>query len=112
MHLIDAIDPVTIFKALADETRLKILRLLAGQELCACSILEEFEFTQPTLSYHMKLLVGSGLVRASRDGSWVRYSLDKDHFDELSGYLAGFCCEPAPESGSELVSDGASRRGA
>jgi ArsR family transcriptional regulator, arsenate/arsenite/antimonite-responsive transcriptional repressor len=110
--MIDAIDPVTLFKALADDTRLKILRLLAGQELCACSILEEFRFTQPTLSYHMKLLVGSGLVRASRDGAWVRYSLDKEHFNELSGYLAGFCDEPAPGSESEILSVGASRRGA
>ncbi len=108
----DAIDPVTLFKALADETRLKILRLLVDNELCACSILEEFRFTQPTLSYHMKLLVGSGLVRASRDGAWVRYSLDEEHFSELSGYLAGFCGEPATASGSEPASDGAARRGA
>jgi ArsR family transcriptional regulator, arsenate/arsenite/antimonite-responsive transcriptional repressor len=108
--MIDAIDPVTIFKALADDTRLKILRLLVDNELCACSILEEFHFTQPTLSYHMKLLVGSGLVRASRDGAWVRYSLDEEHFSELSGFLAGFCGEPAPGSGSEISSDRASRQ--
>jgi ArsR family transcriptional regulator, arsenate/arsenite/antimonite-responsive transcriptional repressor len=95
------IDPVDRFKALGDETRLKILRLLAGQELCACSILEEFQFTQPTLSYHMKLLVGCGLVIATRDGAWVRYSLDGKRFHELAGYLDGFCHEPAPGLESE-----------
>lgn len=104
--MISAIDPVILFKALADDTRLKILRLLAGHELCACSLLEEFRITQPTLSYHMKLLVGSGLVRASRDGAWVRYSLDEGNLRELSGFLAGFCGEPEPGS----LADGASRR--
>ena len=55
-------DYVIVFKALADETRLAILDMLSKEELCACHILQEFEITQPTLSYHMKILVDSGLV--------------------------------------------------
>ncbi|HEX3045244.1 MAG TPA: metalloregulator ArsR/SmtB family transcription factor [Bacillota bacterium] len=67
---------VPVFKALADETRLKIIGLLTGGELCACKILEEFQITQPTLSYHMKILVESGLVQGKRDGAWMRYTLN------------------------------------
>jgi ArsR family transcriptional regulator len=51
-----------LFKALSDETRLKIIDMLSCDELCACDILEEFAITQPTLSYHMKMMTESGLV--------------------------------------------------
>lgn len=67
-------DIILYFKALADETRLAIIEMLSRENLCACHILEEFEITQPTLSYHMKILVESGLVDSERDGNWIRYS--------------------------------------
>ena len=67
---------VLIFKALADETRLKIVEMVAGGELCACKILEQFDITQPTLSYHMKILCDSGLVDGRRDGAWMRYTIN------------------------------------
>jgi len=67
---------VPAYKALADETRLKIVMMLTKGELCACSILENFSITQPTLSYHMKILTESGLVQGRRDGAWMRYSLN------------------------------------
>ena len=63
-------------KALGDETRLKIFHMLSGGELCACKILEEFHITQPTLSYHMKILCDSGLVNGRRDGIWMKYSIN------------------------------------
>lgn len=65
---------VPIFKALADETRLKIVEMLSCGEMCACDVLEYFKITQPTLSYHMKILTDCGLVIARKDGSWMRYS--------------------------------------
>lgn len=65
---------VPIFKALADETRLKIVEMLSCGEMCACDILEYFKITQPTLSYHMKILTDCGLVIARKAGSWMRYS--------------------------------------
>ncbi len=71
-------DIILYFKALADETRLAIIEMLSRENLCACHILEEFEITQPTLSYHMKILVESGLVDSERDGNWIRYSLNDD----------------------------------
>lgn len=65
-------------KALSDETRLKIFLMLSDGELCACKILEEFNITQPTLSYHMKMLCDSGLVKGRKDGIWMRYSINEE----------------------------------
>lgn len=67
---------VPIFKALADETRLKIVDMLSCGEMCACDILEYFNITQPTLSYHMKILTDCEIVNARKDGSWMKYSLN------------------------------------
>ena len=66
-----------IFKSMGDETRLKIVSMISKEELCACKILSELNITQPTLSYHMKLLVDSGIASSKKDGSWVRYSINK-----------------------------------
>ncbi len=70
-------------KALADETRVEIFDMLASGELCACKILEKFNITQPTLSYHMKILCDSGLVDSRRDGIWMKYSINKDGLNLL-----------------------------
>lgn len=78
---------VPVFKAISDETRLKILDMLSCGGMCACDILEEFSITQPTLSYHMKILSDSGLVNAVRDGSWVRYTLNKENADEAMSFF-------------------------
>lgn len=72
-----------LMKALSDETRVKIFDLLSEGELCACKILEEFNITQPTLSYHMKILCESGLVNGKRDGVWMKYSIDKNRVELL-----------------------------
>ena len=45
-----------VFKALCDENRIRILKLLTGGEKCACKLLDELSVTQPTLSHHMKIL--------------------------------------------------------
>ena len=66
------------FKALSDPTRLQILDILSCGELCACYILETFQITQPTLSYHMKILVDSSLVKARKESTWVFYSLNSE----------------------------------
>ncbi len=74
-------------KALSDEIRLNIINLLSTEPLCACDILDSFKITQPTLSYHMKLLTESGLVSSERDGKWTYYSLDKEGLSDLLDYL-------------------------
>lgn len=68
---------VPVLKALADETRLKIVDMISCGEMCACDILDFFNFTQPTLSYHMKILTDCGIVKARKDGSWMKYSLNQ-----------------------------------
>lgn len=74
-------------KALADPVRLEIFNMLRGGTLCACKILERFAMTQPTLSYHMKLLTESGLVVAKRDWKWSYYSVDERAAEEIGNYF-------------------------
>ncbi len=85
-----------IFKTLSDVTRLEILAMLSDNELCACKILEEFNITQPTLSYHMKMLTDIGLVNSIKDGSWVKYSINKKREEELFKFLLYLLNENCP----------------
>ena len=64
-----------IFKALCDENRVQIIRILQKGELCACHLLEELHLSQPTLSHHMKVLCDSGLVVGRKEGKWMHYSI-------------------------------------
>ncbi|MDD2401629.1 MAG: metalloregulator ArsR/SmtB family transcription factor [Clostridia bacterium] len=84
------IDYVLVFKALADETRLEIIKMLSKGELCACKLLENFNITQPTLSYHMKILCDSKLVENRRDGAWMIYSLNKESLRNVGDLLNNF----------------------
>lgn len=82
-----------IFKALGDNTRLQIVQMLSGGEMCACKILERFEITQPTLSHHMKILCECGLVTARREGKWSHYSLSCDTLADFQQFVSGLeCC--------------------
>lgn len=80
---------VPILKALSDETRLKIVDMLSCGELCACKILERFSITQPTLSYHMKILTESGIVTGRREGAWMNYRLNQEKGKELTQFFSG-----------------------
>ena len=75
------------FQALSDETRLRILEMLTMGELCACKILEKFQITQPTLSYHMKTLTGAGLVKVRKEGKWSYYSLNQEVLEAAEQYF-------------------------
>lgn len=72
-----------IFKALSDETRLRIIDMLSCSELCAGDILASFELSQSTLSYHMKILTDSGVVIARRDGLWTKYRVNEETFSYI-----------------------------
>jgi ArsR family transcriptional regulator len=84
---------VLAFKALSDETRLKIIEMLCCGEMCACDILEKFSISQSTLSYHMKILTESGLVNCVRDGAWMRYTLNKEKTDGVLAFFKGITTE-------------------
>ncbi|BCA84512.1 transcriptional regulator [Enterococcus saigonensis] len=64
-----------VLKALGDPNRLKIIDLLSGGSLCACDLLQHFDFTQPTLSHHMKVLEKAGVVVVKKEGIWHHYKL-------------------------------------
>ncbi len=67
-----------IFKALCDENRIKILRLLQTGEKCACHLNGEINVTQPTMSHHMKVLCDSGIVVGRKEGKWMHYSISPE----------------------------------
>ena len=68
-------EAVKLFKALADETRLRILNLLCRRELCVCQIVEALRIGQSKASRHLATLRHAGLVTDRREGLWMYYSL-------------------------------------
>lgn len=64
-----------VYGALADEKRLKILRLLTFREMCVCELTAALDLTQPNLTHHVKKLENAGLVGHEKRGKWVYYSL-------------------------------------
>jgi ArsR family transcriptional regulator len=68
-----------LFKALGDETRLRIVALLSHGELCVCHLEEGLGLAQPTVSRHLGILRMAGVVEHRREGSWIYYRLaDQD----------------------------------
>lgn len=79
-------DFALLFKVLSDETRLKIIDMLSCGGLCACDMLKHLNITQPTLSYHMKLLSECGIVNADRQGTWIHYTLNAETVKRIADY--------------------------
>lgn len=95
----NAMDVALICKALGDANRLEIVKMLSDGEKCGCKLLEQFAITQPTLSHHMKILVGCGLVSERRDGRWHYYSLCCETLADFKAFIEGLsCCEAATVS--------------
>jgi ArsR family transcriptional regulator, arsenate/arsenite/antimonite-responsive transcriptional repressor len=63
------------FRALADRTRLRLLNLIAGQELCVCYLVEVIDAPQPKISRHLAYLRRAGIASARREGKWMHYRL-------------------------------------
>lgn len=85
-----------IFRALGDETRLEIAKMLSDGEMCACKILEKFDITQPTLSHHMKILTDSGLISSRKDSKWTFYLFDVENLAKFKKFIQEFkCCKEA-----------------
>ena len=71
-----AVNCVDFCKALADETRQKILEMLREEELCVSDIVKAFDMSQPTISHHLHILKQFGLVTSRKEGKQVFYDLD------------------------------------
>ena len=85
------------FKALADPTRLEILRLLGAQAgpTCVCDLVAHFELSQPTISHHLKVLREAGLLTQTRLGIWAFYAVDPEGLALLAGAPARLAPRPA-----------------
>ena len=65
----------TLFSALADRTRLRLLNLMRGDELCVCFFVEVLKTNQPKISRHLAYLRKAGVVEARREGKWMHYRI-------------------------------------
>jgi ArsR family transcriptional regulator len=82
-------DLMAVVKAMADETRMRIVMVLGGHELCVCQIVELLELAPSTVSKHMSILKQARLVQSRKEGRWMHYRLArKDAPTEVSGALA------------------------
>ena len=95
-------DDVKRFKALADENRLAIMKLLQHGEKCGCVLLEELKITQPTLSHHMKILCDSDLVAGRKEGKWTYYSISPEGAAAFRGMAEGYVrCDCEGDGGKQ-----------
>jgi len=81
------IDCVEFCKALADETRQKILQMLLHEEMCVSDIVAAFPMSQPTISHHLNILKQLGLVTSRKVGKQVFYAANRDNVIECCGRL-------------------------
>ncbi len=92
MHVL-TIKPETIFQALSDATRIRIIRLMvmSGKEVCLCEITDSLKESQTKLSRHLKVLRQAGLLSAKKEGRWIYHRLvtNQDHFLHLYKIIKG-----------------------
>ena len=77
----------SVTKALSDENRLLILELLIKGETCGCTLIDKLPITQPTMSYHLRLLTESGLITSFKEGVWKKHHVNMEKIDFLIDYL-------------------------
>ncbi len=81
------IDCVEFCKALADDTRQRILTMLLEDEKCVGDIVAEFDMSQPTISHHLGVLKQFNLVTSRKEGKQVFYAINQDNVTECCGRL-------------------------
>lgn len=76
-----------LFKVLSDENRLKIIELLIKGETCGCTLVDKLPISQPTLSYHLKMLSDHGITRSVKEGNRTNHFVNKEVLVQLSDLL-------------------------
>jgi len=76
-----------VFKALSDETRLRILNLLFERECCVCEVMQALDISQTRASRNLGILYDAGLLKVRRDGLWALYSINEEVTKEYLGRL-------------------------
>lgn len=99
--MIIGMDSVLFAKAIADETRQEIMRLLCCQWLCVNDVVEQTNVSQPTVSHHLAILREAALVYTQREGKQIYYTLNQDQVTKCCGNLMVVF---APERLSNFVS--------
>jgi ArsR family transcriptional regulator len=77
-------DFVKLCKALSDETRIRILKVLLQRECCVCEVMQALDISQSRASRNLGILEDAGFVRSKRDGLWIVYSIDEQ---EMNSYV-------------------------
>jgi len=77
----------TVFASLSDPTRRKILQYLRSKDLTPSDLLERIDITQPTLSHHLDVLKKADLIEGTREGQFIRYSLNMSVFDMAMEFM-------------------------
>ena len=72
-----SVDLTPLFAALSDRTRLRLLNLMSGREVCVCYFVEILKQGQPKISRHLAYLRRAGIVSARREGKWMHYSIER-----------------------------------
>src|SRR5580692_2118157 len=80
-------DLVQLFAALADPTRLRLLNLMNGREVCVCYFVEVLNQGQPKISRHLAYLRRAGIVEARREGKWMHYRIERPHDTRAASIL-------------------------
>jgi ArsR family transcriptional regulator len=80
-------DMVKAFKALSDETRLRILGLLMERECCVCEVMQALDISQTRASRNLGILYDAGFLKLKKDGLWSLYSIDQEGIAEYSSDL-------------------------
>ncbi|MCJ7668451.1 MAG: metalloregulator ArsR/SmtB family transcription factor [Anaerolineae bacterium] len=89
-----SISCVEFCKALSDETRQSILKMLQRREMSVGEVVEAFNISQPTISHHLNVLKNVGLVTSRKEGKQIFYSINQENVEECCGkMMAKFCVE-------------------
>ena len=97
-------DLVKAIKALSDETRLRILKVLLEKECCVCEIMQALDISQSRASRNLGILESAGFLQSRRDGAWIVYSVDWDTANNYAASLAKMLRE-SPISNEVLSQD-------
>ncbi len=97
-------DLIKSFKALSDETRLRILNILLERECCVCEVMQALDISQSRASRNLGILGEAGFVRARRDGIWIVYSVNRKTANRYALSLAKLV-ENSPPSDKILAQD-------
>jgi ArsR family transcriptional regulator len=80
-------DLIKTFKALSDESRLRVLNLLLERECCVCEVMQALELSQSRTSRILSALRDAGILRARKDGRWSLYSIDREEMGDHLSYV-------------------------